>query len=294
MKGALLVLLATGLCSSVTATASAGAAVFRTGVVANGPGLPTDAPGSVIVDDAGAADGSQLSTAIADTRRLHAAGHLILARADWLMSDSGWQPWIDYAAAKWYVVGNEVPPSDWDVFFQRFAHLAMLIHAAGKQVVLPAAATDNEPDFLRAVPARLWSQIDEVDVHPYAVQNGTVHDVLQNLRAARALVPDGIPLFVDEVGWALLTRIGLLARPGLVVRDEQTQAAKLTRTYTLLHDHRAELDLRQLDWFAYGDFPDIAFAPWMGPWWQHAGLVRLDGSRRPSYAALAAIPRERR
>jgi hypothetical protein len=210
------------------------------------------------------------------------------------MSDSRWQLWIDYAAATWYVVGNEVPPSDWDVFFRRFGHLAILIHAAGKQVVLPAAATYNETDFLRAVPVRLWSQIDEVDVHPYAVQNGTVSDVLQNLRAARALVPDGIPLFVDEVGWALLTRIVPFPQPGLVVRDERTQAAKLTRTYTLLHEHRAELDLRQVDWFAYGDFPDIAFAPWMGPWWQHAGLVRLDGSRRPSYAALAAIPPERR
>ena len=59
-------------------------------------------------------------------------------------------------------------------------------------------------------------------------------------------------------------------------------------------DLRAELALRQVDWFAYGDIPGAAFAPWMGPWWQHAGLVRLDGSRRPSYAALAAIPPERR
>ena len=293
MKGVLSIL-AIGLCLSLAVAARAGAVAFRTGVVANDFGMPNDLPVRIIVQGAGAADGSQVSTAIADTQRLHAAGHLILARADWLMSDSGWLPWIDYAAATWYAVGNEVPPSDWDIFFQRFAHLAVFIHAAGKQVVLPAAATYNEADFLRAVPARLWSQIDDVGVHPYAVQNGTVSDVLQNVRAARALVPDGIPLFVDEVGWALPTRIARFPQPGLVVRDEQAQAAKLTRTYTLLYEHRAELALRQVDWFAYGDIPGAAFAPWMGPWWQHAGLVRLDGSRRPSYAALAAIPPERR
>jgi hypothetical protein len=292
MRGVVLIV-AIGLCLSLAVAASASAAIFRTGVVANDFTLPTDVPTMVIVESAGAADGSQVSTAIADTQRLHAAGHLILARADWLMPDSGWQPWINYAPATWYAVGNEVPPSDWDVFFQRFAHLAVLIHAAGKEVVLPAAATYNETDFLRAVPARLWSQIDVVGVHPYAVQGGTVSDVLQNLRDARALVPDGIPLFVDEVGWGLARDL-LYSQPELVVRDEQTQAEKLTRTYTLLYEHRAELDLRQVDWFAYRDYPDTVFAPWMGTWWQHSGLVRLDGSRRPSYAALAAIPAERR
>jgi hypothetical protein len=293
MKG-VLAILATGICLSVAVATGADAAFFRTGVVANGFYLPAGVPMSVIVQGAGPADGSQVPTAIADTRRLHAAGHLILARADWLMPDPAWRAWIDDAGASWYVVGNEVPASDWDAFFQRFAHLALLIHAAGKEVVLPAAATDDESAFLRAVPARLWSQIDDVGVHPYALQDGTVGDVLENLRAARALVPDGIPLFVDEIGWGLPATLALYGQPKLVVRDEWAQAAKLTSIYTLLYQHRAELDLRQVDWFAYRDFPETAFAPWTGSWWQQAGLVRLNGSRRPSYAALAAIPPERR
>src|SRR5436190_16649830 len=213
MKGVLSIL-AIGLCLSLAVAARAGAVAFRTGVVANDFGMPNDLPVRIIVQGAGAADGSQVSTAIADTQRLHAAGHLILARADWLMPDSGWQPWIDYAAAASYVVGNEVPPPDWDVFFQRFAHLAVLIHAAGKEVVLPAAATYDEADFLRAVPARLWSQIDAVGVHPYAVQDGIVRDVLQNLRPARALVPDGVPLFADEVGCGLARDL-LYSQPAL-------------------------------------------------------------------------------
>lgn len=286
--------LATALCVGCVAVTRADAAAFRTGVVTGDFTLPGDAPGRVVVEGAGPASGAEVGTAIADTRRLHAAGHLVLARAGWSMPDSGWLPWINHAAAPWYVIGNEVPPSEWDAFFQRFAHLAVLVHAAGKAVVLPAAATDNETGFLRAVPDRLWTQIDAVGVHPYAIADGTTADVLRNLRGARALVPHGIPLFADEVGWGLVTAIGLYSRPALLVRDERAQAAKLTRTYSLLYQHRAELDLRQVDWFAYRDFPDALFAPWTGPWWQHTGLVRLDGSPRPAYAALAAIPPERR
>ena len=57
MKGVLSILV-TGLGLSVAVAASAGAAVLRTGVVANDFALPTDAPGRVIVESAGATDGS--------------------------------------------------------------------------------------------------------------------------------------------------------------------------------------------------------------------------------------------
>ena len=275
------VALATAIAALALGT-PAHAAPFRTGVTESWLGPPpTNVPAAVVRVPVFAS--SDIPNRISYTQALNANGKLALVNADWHLADTDWQTLTDNAASTWFEIGNEAPGADYAAYFARLPQIASIVHEnPGDLTVLMPETTRRELDFLRAVPNSMWQDgtIDRVALHPYAP---TPQGALQEVQDARALVPKRIPFFVTEVGWSVRADVG----PTTLVVSEAQQAQNLTDVFDLFYQNARPLRLQLVTWYNYSDFYGD------GSWDDFCGLVRNDGTHRPSYDALAAIPPKR-
>ena len=129
--------------------------------------------------------------------------------------------------------------------------------------------------------AAAW--FDTLAFHPYA---GSAGGVVYHLRTIRQIATErgdaGVPIRVTEYGFAT-------GGTQTWVVDEQCQAALVQRTTRELSARRAELGLRSIVQFQWQDRstdPNVS-------WPNHAGMLRLDGSAKPSLFAFTDAVRNR-
>ncbi len=126
--------------------------------------------------------------------------------------------------------------------------------------------------------------IDAVAIHPYAK---TPRGVLAACTEARQLInrkrDRRAPLWITEVGWST-GGAGLDLSPYRAT--EAGQALDLERTFRLLLRHRRQLRLHRVFWHTWQDLAGST-----QPWTTQMGLLRADGSPKPSLSAYAAFAR---
>jgi Glycosyl hydrolase catalytic core len=123
---------------------------------------------------------------------------------------------------------------------------------------------------------------DAVAIHPYASRpKGVLAETRQARRIMNRHHDGATPLWITEVGW---TTGGAHWRRSPFKATESQQARFLKRTFRRLLRARLALRLEHLIWFAWQDTTQ-AGAPWTG----FAGLLRGNGTAKPSLSAYSAI-----
>jgi hypothetical protein len=198
-------------------------------------------------------------------------------------------PCDDSAALRAWEVWNEPDLKAWwkgrpDP--QEYARLLTAVSAAikaadpGAEVVLGsltgAGATDGFLDRLYDLGA--GDAFDTIAFNPYA---RNVKDMVGRIRAARAVAArrgdPAKPIRVLEYGWATG------GRSDLTTVSAACQAALLYAATVRLGQVREELGIRGVVQFQWQDSPARSTA-----WPDYAGVVRVDGTGKPSLAAFAA------
>lgn len=143
----------------------------------------------------------------------------------------------------------------------------------------------NADDFLRAL-YEVPGAADDFDVvasHPYAKNNYGIATQIEDLRREMELHGDEDKgLWITEAGWGSVpvddpTYSHLtLTEPG--------QAEALDASFRMYLENRAEWRLRGVVWFSWRDGATPVCS-----WCQHTGLLRNDGSPKPSLAAYMAF-----
>lgn len=184
-----------------------------------------------------------------------------------------WQVWNEPDYPAWWRTGPD------PVAYNRLllhANLGLKLGDPTAEVVLGGlslrALADGYLERLYDQGAALW--FDTLALHPYAA---TVGGIVEHVRRARAIADAkgdrGVPIRVTEYGFATGG-----VREWVV--SEACQAALVGASTRELTARRGELGLRGIVQFQWQDRPGAS-------WPNHAGLLRADGSAKPSLAAYA-------
>ena len=119
---------------------------------------------------------------------------------------------------------------------------------------------------------------DVLAVHPYGPDPTAALEVLEGSRAVMDAHADASPIWATELGWAS----GGAPSPFTV--DESRQAEHIWDVLHLLTSRRLDLGLRGVVVYTWHDLTQGTGGA--EQWPQHAGLLRLDDSRKPAYAAF--------
>lgn len=126
------------------------------------------------------------------------------------------------------------------------------------------------------------SAFDAIGIHPFSARPTGVLDACLELRRLMAKHHDRrTPIWITELGWPTSGReIGISSYK----TSEPGQARRLKRSFRLLIKARGRLRLERLIWFSWRDFggPDL-------PWTLKMGLLRSDGSAKPSLSAYSSV-----
>jgi hypothetical protein len=128
------------------------------------------------------------------------------------------------------------------------------------------------------------STFDALSIHPYASRPG---GVIGYLREARRLMNShhdrAASIWITELGWSTG---GVRWRTSPFRATEPKQAKYLSASFRKLVALRTKLRLEQLIWHGWQDsnYPGA-------PWTLHMGLIRSDGSAKPSLSAYRGIAR---
>lgn len=152
----------------------------------------------------------------------------------------------------------------------------------GAEVVLGsltgAGAADPAGFLARLYQAGAGAAFDTIALNPYA---RNVKDMVTRIRAARAVAARygdaAKPIRILEYGWATG------GRSDLTTVSAGCQAALLYAATVRLGQAREELGIRGVVQFQWQDSPNRSTA-----WPDYAGVVRVDGTGKPSLAAFAA------
>lgn len=127
---------------------------------------------------------------------------------------------------------------------------------------------------------------DIAAVHPYARGNAGIASQIEEVRDLLNLFGEhGKDIWITELGWSSVpideSAGGVYAE---LSRDEAGQAEALEAAYEMLHANRSRWRLRGVVWYSWRDAaePVCIFC-------QHTGLLRIDGSPKPSLAAFAGL-----
>ena len=143
----------------------------------------------------------------------------------------------------------------------------------------------NADDFLRAlyeVPGA-GDDFDVVASHPYAGGTGGIAAQIEDIRREMELHGDEFKeLWITEAGWGSVP----VDDPTYshLTLDEPGQAEKLDESFRMYLEKREEWRLRGVIWYSWRDG-----ATRVCPFCQHTGLLRNDGSPKPSLSAYAAF-----
>lgn len=157
---------------------------------------------------------------------------------------------------------------------------------------MPVTARDTRaPHYLRAIYRRRGAKrlFDAVAIHAFASSAaGAVGVVRRSRGIMRAARDSKTPIWVTEIGWGSEPS----AIPSHLSTDEATQAARLKVSLSALARHKRRLGVEKAFWFAWQDRPRIAGE---ADWWAlNAGLLRADGSAKPSWRAFRRLRPRRR
>ena len=205
------------------------------------------------------------------------------------LTDAQWQSAVralaQYVPAVYLEIGNEPGREGWQRYFHLARLAAPIIHAQGNRMVLAAPMNVDTLDYLKAAKAAgLFTRVDGVAIHPYAP---TAFRVQERVGDARSIVPWRLPLWITEVGWGTgPNRDG--GYGGLDVTASE-QALYVRNLYRRLFERGKRWNLASVGYFVWkdhgpGGIPGDRVS-------EHSGLLRIDGTRKPSYARYAARPR---
>lgn len=120
---------------------------------------------------------------------------------------------------------------------------------------------------------------DTLAIHPYATTvPGTMYwlDVAKQVATSKG--DPNVGMRVTEIGWASG------GPSGYVTTTEAGQAANLTGLFTELVRRRQDLNLKGVVWYSWHDAP-----PEIDWWAKYTGLLRLNGTFKPSYYAYRDV-----
>ncbi|HEX3737436.1 MAG TPA: hypothetical protein VHV53_07810, partial [Solirubrobacterales bacterium] len=119
---------------------------------------------------------------------------------------------------------------------------------AGKKRGMPAA---QFLESLYKVPG-IKSYFDGVALHPYAVDNEELVEIVEELHEATVAAHDRVPLYITEMGWGSQNDFHIDA----FEHGVQGQVEELKKAYAYLLRNRNKLDLKQVYWFSWKDLPE--------------------------------------
>lgn len=177
-------------------------------------------------------------------------------------------------------IGNEPlkpPPAgqpSWQDYLGQLERGSRLVRAAGSKAMLCSAVRAQLVDFLNFFDANgSWATVDAVAIHPYASDAAQMVDLV---RACREVVPERLPLWVTEFGWATWRS-----------RTEAQQAQLLEDGVRALRAVSVELGVHAACWFCWRDGEQV------DEYFQNTGLLRRDNTHKPSYRRLRDLWRQR-
>jgi polysaccharide biosynthesis protein PslG len=128
------------------------------------------------------------------------------------------------------------------------------------------------------------SAFDALAIHPFSARPPGVLDACLELRRLMGKHHDRrTPIWITELGWPTSGKeIGISSYKA----SEPAQARRLTRSFRLLIKSRRRLRLERIIWFSWRDIggPEL-------PWTLKMGLLRSDGSAKPSLSAYSNVAR---
>lgn len=184
--------------------------------------------------------------------------------------------------AKFLEIGNEPQPEGWRRYFHFVRLAAPIIHAHRKRIVLGAPMNAYTIRYLRAARAAgdIFTRVDGVAIHPYAP---TPYKVQRLVGQARTIVPWRLPFWITEVGWG--TGPNQDGGSGGLDVTASTQARYVTRLYDRLFQRGKMWNLTSVGYFIWRDYGSGSNPG--DNWYNHSGLLRFDGTRKPAYAKYA-------
>lgn len=187
-----------------------------------------------------------------------------------------WQVWNEPDIQSWWQTG--VDPAGYTALL-REAYGGLKAGDPSAEVVLaglttcvvaPGAYLDQLYDRGAA------AYFDTLAIHPYAVNVGSVVNLIRSARAIAAARGDGaVPVRVTEYGFATGGIREWVTTP-------ECQAALVGATNRELVARRTELNLRSIAQFSWQDRSSDPTATWP----HHAGLRYVDGSAKPALRAF--------
>jgi hypothetical protein len=170
-----------------------------------------------------------------------------------------WQVWNE---ANFFYFAYPVSP-------QRYAKLLKISTPAikgadpGAQVILTGLFGEPTAHGASGMPAAKFLEVlyrtpgikslfDGVALHPYAVDAETLEELVEALHEVTDENHDRVPLYVTEMGWGSQNDFFHDA----FEQGIQGQVKQLRDAYTYLLENRNRLDLKQVYWFSWKDFPE--------------------------------------
>lgn len=217
---------------------------------------------------------------------------------------SGGAFWQEFSAE--HPSANQLPPTAWQVWNEQNSRgfwrdslegYAKLLHASAEAIRTEDSSAKvmlggmysftrvNADDFLRglyAVPGAA-ADFDIVASHPYAGGNWGIATQIEDLRREMELNGDELKgLWITEAGWGSVP----VDDPTYshLTLTESGQAEKLDESFRMYLERREEWRLRGVIWYSWRDG-----AIRLCPFCQYTGLLRNDGSPKPSLAAYTAF-----
>jgi hypothetical protein len=127
------------------------------------------------------------------------------------------------------------------------------------------------------------SSFDVLALHPYSPSAAAVVPTCRKFRNILNGQGRRAPLWITEMGWST-SGVGWLGSPYRAT--ERQQAVKLTRSFTDLIRARRALRLQRVFWHDWRDSADQNT-----DWIFQMGLLRADGSAKPSWKAYRRLAR---
>ncbi len=167
-----------------------------------------------------------------------------------------WQIWNE---ANFFYFAYPVSP-------QRYAKLVQISSPAikavdpGAKVVLSGLFGEPTAHGAKGMPASRFlaavyrspgikSRFDGIALHPYAVDDETLEELVEGLHEVTVENHDRVPLYITEMGWGSQNDFQQVA----FEQGIRGQVKQLRGAYGYLLENRSRLDLKQVYWFSWKD-----------------------------------------
>ncbi len=212
---------------------------------------------------------------------------------DWKMPNDRFRAlirrYIENVDTRTVEVGNEVGMAVDEFYFPKLRIAAEELHADGRRVNMTSPYPSVTMQFLEAAKAvNAFDVVDAVCIHVYTGSPETSLSTVRNVRAKLDAWGVEKPINITEFGWATDGDRDGPAR-NLIVTETQ-QRDYLARAFANWEMNAEELNLANCLWYSYNDWSTVQGATTPPKHWiNNCGVVRIDGSRKPSYAALKSV-----